>query len=62
MEKKIQADTPLQNIAGYALIEQEVRKLKFGQVTLTFRVHNEKITDVLIQEFKKIRLDNLTKG
>lgn len=38
-------------------IEKLVQKLKFGQINMSFTVHDSKVTGLTIQSFQKIRYE-----
>lgn len=59
LDTEIQEDTSRQNIAAYVLIEKKVRKLKYGQSTVTIRIHDSRITDIMFQDFERRRLEGM---
>lgn len=49
------------NIEPHIYIEKEVQELKFGTITLTMRIHEGKIEDITLQEFKRKKFGKVDK-
>ncbi len=45
-----------ENIESYTLIQNKVEKLQYGQTTVTLRIHNGRITDIMFQDFERVRI------
>ena len=43
------------NLWVYIDLEREVQDIRFGDMTVTFRIHEGVVTDALKQKFKRVR-------
>ena len=47
------------NTWSHAKCEQLIQELKYGNLTITFRVHDARVTDLLCQSFRRYRKSKL---
>ena len=55
-EKKLQ-EAMQKNRPYLVIIEAMVQKIKYGQINVSLRVHDGRVTDITSQSFQKIRFD-----
>lgn len=61
-EDKIVHGITDQNLWAHIQNEKLVQQMKFGTITVTFRVHNSEVTDLVVQQHARIRKPSVDKG
>lgn len=50
-------ELPQHNLKAFIDVAKEVEEVPFGSITVTFRIHNGFITDVVYQSFRRTRFE-----
>lgn len=50
-------ELPKHNLKAFIDVAKEVDETKYGSITVTFRIHNGFITDVVYQSFRRTRFE-----
>lgn len=55
LDKKVMTE----NTWSHVRCEQLIQEIKYGNLTITFRVHDSRVTDILAQAFRRYRKSDI---